>query len=166
MSLTVADFVEKVKAGDVRQYGTKGMRWGVRKDRPSTSGDAAKAAVLKTQARKSGVKTLSNDDLKELNKRLELETKYKTWAEKNPTLAQQAKKFVVAKLTEEGLNLVKAELGKKGGTDQIIRDFARKMNQSGSKKPPAPKTNVYDPKKAKKSTPAKIVPVHKITELN
>lgn len=67
-------------------YGTKGMKWGVRKD--SSSGgsangrnnkretrpakDSNRAEKLKTRSRN----TLSNNELKEINKRLSLEQEY------------------------------------------------------------------------------------------
>ena len=84
----VGDFLE--------HYGTKGMKWGVRKSDPPAPGtvrvtdkkkklkaeggkgfethpDAINAATSKQKAKASGVKTLSNQELKELATRLNLE---------------------------------------------------------------------------------------------
>lgn len=79
----------------LEHYGIKGMKWGVRrsdeqlarargrrkeKGEPVTptkkSADAKKAAAAKDIAKKEGVGALSNDQLQDLNKRLNLEQQY------------------------------------------------------------------------------------------
>jgi hypothetical protein len=78
-------------------FGVKGMKWGVRKDRPSRvtvstgpggrvkttggfdrkpSSDAVRAARLGQRAKKSTVRSLSNDELQALIKRKNLEKQY------------------------------------------------------------------------------------------
>ncbi len=65
---------------ELYHYGVKGMKWGVRKDRSSSrknktkgwSKDAKRANSIK----KKSVKQMSNAELKELNKRMELESNY------------------------------------------------------------------------------------------
>jgi hypothetical protein len=80
-------------------YGVKGMKWGVRKDRPTTavsteskttsrgkakakaeggerhpaSADARKVAGSKQKLKKSGMDSLSNQEIKDLNERMNLE---------------------------------------------------------------------------------------------
>lgn len=59
-------------------YGVRGMRWGITKKsgsgkRKQASDDHANARVLKKQK----TKNLTNDELKTLTKRLQLETSYK-----------------------------------------------------------------------------------------
>lgn len=69
---------------EVKHYGTKGMKWGVRKRRDEkaraqkfgASKDAKRATAATKKARASGVKALTNQELKDLNSRTELESKY------------------------------------------------------------------------------------------
>lgn len=91
-SMTQAeDFVSNY----LEHYGVKGMKWGTRKDAPApgtvrvtekkkklkaeggkgfeTHPDAVKAATSKQKMKKSGAKTLSNNELRELATRLNLE---------------------------------------------------------------------------------------------
>lgn len=75
-------------------YGIPGMKWGVRRRSSrisSRSSDAAKAIRYKGQAKKRGVSSLSNDQLSKLNKRLELEKKYK---DLNPRTVEKGHKEV------------------------------------------------------------------------
>lgn len=62
-------------------YGIKGMHWGVRRDRGASSKapgspDAERARSLQDRAKKQGAHTLSNEDLKHLTQRLQLEQQY------------------------------------------------------------------------------------------
>lgn len=79
-------------------YGVKGMKWGIRKDRSPrdvtvqnrpgrrvktagghnqpASGDAIKVARYRQQARKSSLDSLSNQELKELVNRMNLEQQF------------------------------------------------------------------------------------------
>lgn len=77
----------------LQHYGILGMKWGVRRDRATLqrlrkkkftkdtkpkpkSQDAAKAAAAKKKAKKSGVQSLSNQELQTLINRMNLETQY------------------------------------------------------------------------------------------
>ena len=81
----------------IAHYGKKGMKWGVRKSRTTTDvtvtpkktrlvtkggthqpphEDAVKAAALRQKAKKSGSHSLSNQELKHLNERLNMEARY------------------------------------------------------------------------------------------
>jgi 2'-5' RNA ligase len=61
-------------------YGVRGMRWGVRRSEKqlarAASGDHVAAAAARDKARKGGVKTLSNAELKTLVDRMNLEQQY------------------------------------------------------------------------------------------
>jgi 2'-5' RNA ligase len=59
-------------------FGVKGMKWGVRKDKPRarSSSDASAAAKAHHKARAKGLHTLSNQEIQALTKRVEMETKY------------------------------------------------------------------------------------------
>lgn len=70
----------------LEHYGIKGMRWGVRKKR-SRSAESAEAARIK----KKKVFEMSNEELKKVNARLDLEKKYSTL---NPSTGAKAKKLI------------------------------------------------------------------------
>jgi len=70
----------------IKHYGTKGMRWGVRTRRISSSESKSTSALRKKKAFQ-----LTNDELKKVNARLSLE---KTYSQLNPTTASKAKKVV------------------------------------------------------------------------
>ena len=70
----------------IAHYGTKGMRWGVRKKR-SRSAESSETSALR---KKKGFQ-LTNEELKKVNARLSLE---KTYSQLNPTTASKAKKVV------------------------------------------------------------------------
>lgn len=61
-------------------FGVRGMKWGVRKRRGSSSApastDSARATELHTRAKTGGTKTLSNEELQHLVTRLNLEGQY------------------------------------------------------------------------------------------
>lgn len=108
----------------LEHFGVKGMKWGVRKDRSApasvettlkrsgkvklkTSGgarqpvapDALKAAVAVQTLKKSGAAALSNDDLRELNTRLQLEQQATELTSKRRPAAE---KFVKETLVNTG----------------------------------------------------------------
>lgn len=70
----------------LEHYGIKGMQWGVRKKR-SRSADSSEAASLK----KKKVFEMSNEELKKVNARLDLEKKY---ASLNPSTTSKVSKLV------------------------------------------------------------------------
>jgi hypothetical protein len=73
---------------DLQHYGVKGMKWGVRRsdaqlararkqrEKDNRSGDRKTVDKSLTKAKSSGVSSLSNKQLKQVNSRLELERKY------------------------------------------------------------------------------------------
>lgn len=73
-------------------YGVKGMKWGVRKSKKQLrkeakaraaqeSDDAKAASKALDKANKKGIQSLSNDELKSLNERLNLEQNYSRLAQ-------------------------------------------------------------------------------------
>lgn len=64
-------------------YGIKGMKWGVRRTKnskgqfePDDAEEHVRARTLHTVAKKQGTRKLTNRDLEDLNKRLNLEQNY------------------------------------------------------------------------------------------
>jgi len=70
----------------LEHYGIKGMQWGVRKKR-SRSAESAEAAQIK----KKKVFEMSNEELKKVNARLDLEKKYSSL---NPSAASKVSKLI------------------------------------------------------------------------
>jgi uncharacterized Fe-S cluster-containing MiaB family protein len=58
-------------------YGVKGMHWGVRKKSNPASSDSASATATKTAAKKQGVHTISNAELQNAIRRMQLEQDFK-----------------------------------------------------------------------------------------
>lgn len=114
-SLIGESFVDDILENDISHYGVKGMQWGVRKDNSGPTGvalktkpgkrvkatggkfeapseDAKDAATKKQIARKSTPDALSNQDLKKLVERMQLESNY------NRLLKEQQGNDIVRKL--------------------------------------------------------------------
>ena len=113
--MSTSEVVENV----LKHYGVKGMRWGVRRERSSsvtvsdkkkrikTKGghglpahsDAVRARTIGQRGRSSGVKALSNDELNEYARRLQLEQNVKRLQYQDANLA---KKFVLTVVGKTG----------------------------------------------------------------
>lgn len=80
-------------------YGVTGMKWGVR--RKGRSGGKASADYTRSRKllKKKKLSELSNDDLKKLNKRLEMERKFKAV---NPKASAEGKRWVGKTLNAYG----------------------------------------------------------------
>lgn len=78
----------------LEHHGVKGMRWGVRRSRggyvrkgkgKSQSPDAQKAEAVKNKVKKKGgIQALSNRELSDFNRRVELEKNYNRLSQKDP----------------------------------------------------------------------------------
>ena len=116
----------------LKHFGVKGMRWGVRNERSvatdihtdtgivrrrtkvRTKGgeaqpaheDAVKAAVQKQKLKKSGTDALSNNELKDLASRLELEVRVETLATK------KGRKFISRQLETQGQQQLQKGIGR------------------------------------------------------
>lgn len=93
----------------LEHFGVKGMQWGVRRNRDSggsgprfgkkkapATKEASQATKLQDRARKHGIHTLSNRELEQLTKRMNLEQQYTrlTGESPSPRGQQIAKKFM------------------------------------------------------------------------
>lgn len=110
----------------LEHYGIKGMKWGVRRNtkelqrargkkqwEPKVSADAAKAKRSMEKAKKGGgPDALSNDELKELNKRLNLEQNYERLVNDKKTASggQFVKDFLVNVGKQQAQNWVNRKL--------------------------------------------------------
>jgi len=96
-------------------FGVKGMKWGVRKDRPGGTAPRTSSDFKKTDAlRGRPVSSLSNKQLKELNERLNLEQNHKRL---NPTSVERGRQKVQNILATVALgvtayNIVNSPAGK------------------------------------------------------
>jgi hypothetical protein len=116
------------KAEDfINHYGILGMKWGRRKSRSSKSKkinnkrvkniSADKAEANKIASKK--IYELSNEELKKINTRLQLEKQYK---ELNPKKVAKGKKFIKGMLEAQGKQLLGQALTKYAskGLDKIM----------------------------------------------
>lgn len=81
----------------LEHFGVKGMRWGSRKSRPTgePSEDAARTGEILEKVKKArGTHTLTNDELKKLNERLNLEQNYSRLVSGEASPVAEGEKFV------------------------------------------------------------------------
>jgi hypothetical protein len=107
-------------------FGVKGMKWGVRRNRSGRAGGAAekerspeaqKAHETLQLISKKGIGAASNDDLKSLQKRIDLEKKYKeAFPKKENPYVEFGKEFAKRVLIPEGEKQLKAFIAKKATT--------------------------------------------------
>lgn len=103
----------------IKHYGTKGMRWGVRKKR-KTSSDYKKTASL----RKKRASELSNEELSTVTRRLGLESSY------NRAKANSGKKFLQDILKNSGTSVLTTAtitamtLAGKAVIDKVVKLYA------------------------------------------
>ena len=139
----------------LKQFGVRGMHWGIRNTKSSGSGtglpddglkvkipkgatqEAARAAALKTIAKKKGTQALTNDQLNELGRRLDAERKYNDWAKNNKSGLEAAKAFVAKELKDHGINRVETLAGR--DNNKLVSNLLReavlsKPSTSGTRK--------------------------------
>ncbi len=95
--------ITEVKLADeLQHYGVKGMHWGVRRSEAQLhepSSDFTKSREKKAIAKTSGTKALSNEELKLVIERMNLERQYSTL---NPSPGKAAQKFLSDLLSGAG----------------------------------------------------------------
>ena len=84
----------------LEHYGIRGMRWGIRRRNPSGKEHKDSSSISSLRGKK--VNQLSNDELKRLNQRLQLEQTYKNLSAKD---ISSGKKFVGDILLNAGKNV-------------------------------------------------------------
>jgi len=117
--MAMSDVIDNI----LEHHGVKGMKWGVRKDRPGsghpTHPDAAAAKTSHQKARRSGVSALSNEELKSLNKRLGLEAEFKRLNTKPKSDAQKLIEEELKRLGRQHLPKLAAKAAMKVGAAVI-----------------------------------------------
>jgi len=101
-------------------HGVKGMKWGVRKQESSSSlhpknPDAARAGEVHALVKKHGTSAVSNADLKFLNERATLESKYKTLFPRKQSLLEKGAREVANILFGVGKQQAQSAMNKEVG---------------------------------------------------
>lgn len=104
----------------LEHHGIKGMKWGIRRSRDELarlrgekappSEDAIKARDLQKRVKRSGTKSLSNKEFKDLNARLNLETNYKKMTTTKKKEMSKGEKQALKNLGLVGLQVVGAAM--------------------------------------------------------
>lgn len=128
MGMRVEDFLE--------HYGVKGMRWGVRRDRPAKvrvlSSDAKRVEKIEAKTRSKGQRSLTNKELNDFNKRLQLEKTQRSFIDLDPKskkamLAGAA--FISGIAATVGREVVK-ETAKNHAQTQVKKMLAKKAAEA------------------------------------
>lgn len=123
-------FIQKVVTQrDLRHYGVKGMRWGVRRSKAQLEADgpgensAAPSKASGSNPNPKAIKDLDNKELQELVNRLNLEKQYRQLTEKpkKPT----AKDFIKDLLLDIGKTEL-TRVAKTGGRIQVEKALGKK----------------------------------------
>lgn len=114
-------------AEELRHYGVLGMRWGRRRT-PS-----AEASNTKTLLKTKKLEELSNDELKAITTRLQLEKQYKDLTKKNVSAGQKAVQAIVGKLAGEALNAYLTRMANRDPNFQNFKTVFDAMRQNQKK---------------------------------
>lgn len=107
-------FVQEDPDEGLKHYGVLGMRWGRRRT-PS-----AESATTKHLLKTKKLEELSNDELKKITTRLQLEKQYKDLTKKKTSAGQKAVQAIVSRLAGEALN---AYLTRMANRDPNFQNF-------------------------------------------
>lgn len=118
----------------LEHYGVKGMRWGQRRKRGPDgrvkSTEAKRAEQILTKAKKKGKSSLTNKELGDLNKRLQLEQQYSKLVNNDPK-AKLAIKAGAAFVTGIGLNVARETI-KNQASAKVGEALAKKTKQKAT----------------------------------
>ena len=110
---------------ELKHYGVLGMKWGRRKSTSSTTPtNPSKDHVRKTQLKKKKISEMTNDELKEITNRLQLEKQYKDLTRRDVT---PGKKFVMDVLATTAKTTATAYATKYAakGVESLIKKSAK-----------------------------------------
>lgn len=108
---------------ELRHWGVRGMRWGVRKDAKPASADAARSLTVRDNVKRDKIKTVSNADLAAAINRMQLEQNFKRLAVNEKS---GVARWISSTLMEIGKREVQTVLAKK--TAALV---ARKLATGG-----------------------------------
>ena len=111
---------------EIKHFGIPGMKWGVRRNRKGSSARTSRESSDSKRARslkKKKVSELSNDELRKLNDRLQLEKNYKSLTKKD---TRPGLKFAGSVLSEVGKQIAVKYV--KGFAEDAIRNISWAIN--------------------------------------
>lgn len=120
MGATIASILHSAGSGTVeelRHYGTKGMRWGIRKKRGSSVKKASKP-------KKRSIKDMSDAELRERINRINMERQYSQLTRtRGQVVGRTAAKITGDIALNVGKQIVSAQLAKYGnmGVEQLLK---------------------------------------------
>lgn len=118
--------------GFLSHYGIKGMKWGVRRPRGSSgrvSTERKRVDQINLKVKTHGKKSLTNKDLADYNKRLEMESKFERLHSRDMTGAQKAMAAGAAFVTGMALNMGKQHIQR-----EAQRRVAKMMAQQAARR--------------------------------
>lgn len=104
----------------LEHHGVKGQKWGIRRNRSTSSAkssgekivspDATRSTYVEELIRRHGTQAVSNEDLKLVTTRAELNVKYQKYYPPKQSKKKRAARWVLSLLASEGEKQVKAVL--------------------------------------------------------
>ena len=121
---------------ELYHYGVLGMKWGVRRNRSTSKSSIPRKKKQKVdtrsedsknvaQIRKKKVKQMSNQELKEVNKRLELETRYTELSNKKITGQRAVQAFIATGMTLGTIEVAARNYKKVG--DYLVKKLGNRV---------------------------------------
>lgn len=120
---------------DLKHFGIPGMKWGIRRKNPRGSADYQRTKVL----RKKKLEDLTNEEIKELNNRLQLERQYKDLTKKPISFGRKKANEALSKLAGKVVSSVVDSFVKR-----MADDFASRYGPGGSAYSNRPGGDVLD----------------------
>lgn len=127
LKIQADSFVQDDSEDGLKHYGVLGMRWGRRRT-PSIE-----SSVTKTLLKTKKLEELSNDELKAITTRLQLERQYKDLTKKNVSAGQKAVQAIVGKLAGEALNAYLTRMANRDPNFQNFKTVFDAMRQNQKK---------------------------------
>jgi ferredoxin-fold anticodon binding domain-containing protein len=108
----------------LEHFGILGMKWGRRKGKSKSSIVGSKDNERKNTLKKKRMEEMSNDELREFTKRLQLEKQYKDLSKSD---VSSGRKFVTELITGTGKQMAASYILKYGtqGVEMLIKKYKR-----------------------------------------
>lgn len=114
----MADIPYSKVESELKHYGVKGMKWGVRRAASNaakaeqrardSSSDAKEAQRIKTKIKETGLHSLTNAEMRSYTERINLEKQYAKLSEGDRTPTQRTVNFLLKNGAEIAVNVGKA----------------------------------------------------------